>query len=153
LINGIYDLLYQQGLDNHTNPVGLHTNCELTDLKTKDQKITASFLHKELNEPFDILTDAVILATGYKEQIPAFINGIKDIILLSSEGNYRANRNYSIDKNNSIFIQNGEMKTHGFNAPDLSLGPYRNAVIINTILGYEHYSIEKNTGFQTFGLP
>jgi hypothetical protein len=38
--------------------------------------------------------------------------------------------------------------THGFNAPDLGMGPYRNAIILNTILGYEYFPLEKDVPFQ-----
>ncbi|MBK7292149.1 MAG: hypothetical protein IPI78_19060 [Chitinophagaceae bacterium] len=73
-------------------------------------------------------------------------------LTINRNGRYKANRNYSIVNNNSIFIQNAEQATHGFNAADLSLGPYRNAVIINSILGREEYAIEKRVTFQTFGI-
>jgi lysine N6-hydroxylase len=65
----------------------------------------------------------------------------------------KAKRNYAIDPENSIFVQNGEQATHGFNASDLSLGPYRNAIILNTILEMERFQIEEHTSFLTFGLP
>ena len=42
------------------------------------------------------------------------------------------------------------MYSHGFNAADLSLGPYRNAVILNTILERQHFDIEKERGVQIF---
>ncbi len=45
------------------------------------------------------------------------------------------------------------MPAHGFDASDLRLGPYRNAVILNSILGREYFSIEKGVTFQTFGFP
>jgi len=31
------------------------------------------------------------------------------------------------------------------------MGPYRNAIILNSILGYEHFVMEKNVAFQRFG--
>jgi lysine N6-hydroxylase len=40
----------------------------------------------------------------------------------------------------------------GFNSADLGMGPYRNAGILNTILGYEHFLLEKHVAFQTFGV-
>ena len=61
-------------------------------------------------------------------------------------------RDYSIDQQRSIFVQNAETHSHGFNAADLSLGPYRNAVIINSILGNNHYPTDHRTTFQQFGM-
>lgn len=146
LISDIYDLLYE--LD--TPDKQLLMACEL-------KKITAglslTFLHNEKEKTFTHQAAAVILATGYRPYVPDCIKPIRPYIQLDSAGLYKANRNYSIDNTNSIFIQNGEQQTHGFNAADLSLGPYRNAVILNTILGYEKFKMEKNNTFQTFGLP
>lgn len=145
LISDIYDLLAEKD----SASVHLHTNCELQAIH---YGLTLDLSHSELQKKFRIKTDAVILATGYHSILPEFIEPIRHLIQLEN-GDYKAVNDYSIDADHSIFVQNAEQATHGFNASDLSLGPYRNAVIINTILGYEHYTIEKNITFQNFGLP
>ncbi len=146
LISDIYDLLYE--LDRPDKK--LFMACELKKIAAG---LSLTFLHNEKEKTFTHQAVAVLLATGYQPHVPDCIKPIRPYIQLDSAGLYKANRNYSIDNNNSIFIQNGEQQTHGFNAADLSLGPYRNAVILNTILGYEKFKIEKNITFQTFGLP
>ncbi|MBN8878054.1 MAG: SidA/IucD/PvdA family monooxygenase [Sphingobacteriales bacterium] len=139
LISAIYDRL-----DDLDDPrIQLYPNCELRELSNTDE---LKLYHLELKESFTVQANCIILATGYQPAKPAFLHHTQHLI---SE----ANRNYSIDENNSIFIQNAEQSTHGFNASDLSLGPYRNAVILNSILGHEHFTIESNTSFQHFGLP
>ena len=52
-----------------------------------------------------------------------------------------------------IFVQNAEEHTHGFVAPDLGMGAFRNAGIIAAMLGREPYPIERRIAFQTFGTP
>src|SRR5690606_40992929 len=52
-----------------------------------------------------------------------------------------------------IFVQNGEEHTHGFVAPDLGMGAFRNSVIIAALLGREVYPVESRTAFQEFGAP
>ncbi len=146
LISDIYDGL----IEKENSSIHIHTNCEL---KKISEPLNLTFLHNELEKTFIHPTDAVILATGYQTIQPACIKPLRPFIHLDNSGNYKANLNYSVDDHNSIFIQNAEQPTHGFNASDLSLGPYRNAVILNTILGHEHYTIEKGITFQTFGLP
>lgn len=146
LLSDIYDMLLEKDSPN----IHLHTNCEL---KKISDDLSLTLLHTEKEKTFVHATNAVILATGYKATVPDCIKPLRPFIQMNNQGLYRPNHNYSIDAHNSIFIQNGEQATHGFNAADLSLGPYRNAVIINAILGYEHYKIEKNITFQTFGLP
>lgn len=146
LISDIYDLLDEKNLSYQP----LHANCELKEIAGDG---SLHFLHTELRETFVHPCSAVILATGYQPIVPPCIDALRPFIQLDEAGMYSPHHNYSIDGNNSIFIQNGEQLTHGFNASDLSLGPYRNAVILNTILGYEQYKIERNVTFQTFGLP
>lgn len=146
LISDIYDML-----DDINSPnLHLHTNCEL---KKISDDLLLTFLHTEMEKTFTTKTDAVILASGYCSKVPDCIKPIRPFIRLDQEGLYKPHRNYSIDDSSSIFIQNGEQQTHGFNAADLSLGPYRNAVILNTIIGYERYKVETGITFQSFGLP
>jgi len=139
LIDSIYDLLVQKNSPNFR----LYTNTELRRISS-DLELT--FAHIELRKTFTQRTDAIILATGYRSVSPDFLKPLQSAI-------QKTNRNYSIDKSNSIFVQNAEAPTHGFNAADLGLGPYRNAVIINTITGVERYEIESGITFQTFGVP
>ncbi|HLX90804.1 MAG TPA: SidA/IucD/PvdA family monooxygenase [Puia sp.] len=137
----------------------LCTSSELRAISVVDDKdatspaIKMDFWHREMEKELVHYTGAVILATGYKYEIPAFLQSVKDRIRFNEDGLYDVQRNYSIDYHNSIFAQNAELHTHGFNAPDLGMGPYRNMVIINTILGSEHFKIPKRTAFQTFGIP
>lgn len=146
LIENIYATLHEK------NPelVHLHPNCELKDI---DGKFNLHFFHSELQQSFIHTTNALVLGSGYSIVIPGFIDPIRNRIQWNENNQYQVNRNYSIDNNNSIFVQNAELHTHGFNAADLGMGPYRNAIILNTILGYEHFEMEKNIAFQTFGLP
>jgi lysine N6-hydroxylase len=146
LISDIYDLLDEKDSRN----ILISCNCELQQI-TGD--IQLGFLHTEEEETFTHDTDALILATGYAPVVPECIQPLRPHIHLDHDGNYKAKRNYSVDENDSIFIQNGEQSTHGFNAADISLGPYRNAVILNSILGYERYAVETGITFQSFGLP
>lgn len=140
LIEAIYTALDEKQSDN----IHLHTNCDLQQI---DADLRLHFCHRELQQEFSLASDAVILATGYQKAAMKFLEPIQH--LLSS----KTDRNYSIDGRQTIFVQNAEQETHGFNAPDLSLGPYRNAVILNTILKREYYTIERNSCLQSFGLP
>lgn len=150
LINEIYDQLYLLSLDEKNQLPGLFTNCELKGIKAFAENLQMQFLQQETNELFETSSDVIILATGYMYQVPEFIQPIKGLINWSA-GNYQLNRNYSIDNNNSLFVQNAELHSHGYNSADLGLGPYRNAIILNSILGYDHFILERNVAFQSFG--
>ena len=50
-------------------------------------------------------------------------------------------------------MQNAEEHTHGFVAPDLGMGAYRNSVILAALTGREIYPVEKRVAVQSFGVP
>jgi lysine N6-hydroxylase len=137
LIGEIYDQLYRGGDDQ----AKLYPNCALHSIASEEAMLCLQLEQVEMGQLFSHRTDAVILATGYQEERPSFL----------PDG--PANKNYSIDEHNQLFVQNADLYSHGFNSADLSMGPYRNAVILNTILGYEHFTLEKHIAFQTFGVP
>lgn len=155
LINSIYDTLYNRDLEANENDVQLATNCELKDIsKGKEKELLLRFYHQEEEKAFSWTTDTLILSTGYCFQLPAFLDNIRDRIQWDDKGRFAVNQNYSIDHfQKEIFVLNAELHTHGFLAPDLGMAPYRNATILNAILGYEYYKMEKQITFQSFSAP
>jgi lysine N6-hydroxylase len=152
LISDIYDQLYVNSLDGGDQRIKLFSNCVLQKMVSEEGVLHLEFKHTEEGQSFCHSTDAVILATGYCHTIPAFVKSIVDCIEWTPNGQYLIKRNYSIDRHIQLFVQNADLLTHGFNSADLGMGPYRNAVILNNILGYEHFVLEKNIAFQTFGV-
>ncbi len=150
LINDIYDKLYLQNIFEPGNTVTLRTNCELTEIITGGETIEASFLHNEMKKSFLHHTASLIIATGYRQALPDFLDPLLNHINRNENDELLINRNYSIDSNNSVFIQNADSGTHGFNSADLGMGPYRNAIILNSILRREHFKMEKDVTFQSF---
>lgn len=155
LIGAIYDLLYHLYQEGPDPGVQILTCSELRAASLLNQKdLELTLYHLEEGREFRHLTQVLILATGYRYEIPGFLEPIRARLVWNSEGLPEVRRNYSVDlKGREVFVQNAEMHTHGFNAPDLGLGTYRNACILNTILGRDHFRIERNSAFQTFGLP
>ncbi|MBI0226016.1 lysine N(6)-hydroxylase/L-ornithine N(5)-oxygenase family protein [Yersinia pestis subsp. pestis] len=154
LINDIFDLLYTKRLNGALN-VNLYTNSELQKVSSShDGKgLHLSVLQHEQNQLFTLETEGAVLATGYHYQPPTFIEGIRQHIRWDNKGRYEVQRNYSIDRNNTIFVQNVELHTHGFVTPDLGMACYRNSCLIREITGTEYYPIEKNIAFQQFSAP
>ncbi|MES4612966.1 lysine N(6)-hydroxylase/L-ornithine N(5)-oxygenase family protein [Ewingella sp. CoE-038-23] len=150
LINDIYDLMYTKRLDGPLN-VNLYTHSELTAMsRNPDGTLDMTFLQQEQQQEYRHNTESVILATGYGYQPPQCIEGIHSRIQWDDAGRFAVNRNYSIDANNQIFVQNAELHTHGFVTPDLGMACYRNSSIIRAMLGDDIYPIEKSIAFQTF---
>ena len=150
LIAAIFDLLYVKKLDAPFNSQ-LRTNSELKSVQeTANNSFELIFHQTEQDKHYKHKTEEIILATGYQPRIPDFVEGIKSKINWDEKQRFAVNRNYSIDDNNSIFVQNAELHTHGFVSPDLGMGAYRNSYIINELTGREIYSVESKIAFQQF---
>jgi len=155
LINEIFDTLYEMSVGGQQLNVQLQTCSELTSIAPgeSDLAYTLHFNQVQQQRPFTLDTNSVVLATGYKYNEPPILKGIADRIRRTPEQLMDAHRNYTVDvNNNEIFVQNAELLTHGFVTPDLGMGAYRNAHIINKVAGREVYQIEKRIAFQTFGV-
>ncbi len=152
LLNAIYDRLYDNFIEGKSESVSIRTGLTFRDISKNKSRLQITFTQNHTNKEYREEADMLILATGYKYEFPLCLKGVKDLIQLDTANCLVINRNYSIDKANRIYVQNAEIHTHGFNAPDLGLGPYRNAIIINTVLGYEYYPVDTNVAFQKFGL-
>jgi lysine N6-hydroxylase len=151
LIDAIYQLLYLNALHDAPLKISIQTNMEFDQVRIENHsKINLLFYHLTNEKFFEHQTDAAIFATGYKNVVPEFLDPIKNLIQWNADGLYDVNRNHSIDYNNSIFVQNAELHSHGFNSADLGMGPYRNAKILNTILNEGYFKMEENISFQKF---
>ncbi|MNK61027.1 L-lysine N6-monooxygenase [compost metagenome] len=155
LINQIFDKLYELSVDGEQINAALMPNCQLNNLNAKASgAYQLDFYHTESEKNFSVDTDFVVLATGYKYNEPAFLSPIQERIGRNADGLFQVHRNYAIDVNgDEIFVQNAELHTHGFVTPDLGMGAYRNASIINAVLGFEIYKVEKRIAFQQFSIP
>ncbi|ULT40979.1 SidA/IucD/PvdA family monooxygenase [Niabella defluvii] len=151
LINAVYDRLYSLFTEGHQNHIKIQAHAELKSISTNKDAYNLEFYHNALRKIFTTTARHVILATGYTTGVPVFLNSLNDMIQYNIDGSLKIKRNYALDNADRVFIQNAEMHTHGFNAPDLGLGAYRNAVIINTIMGKHYYPVDLGTSFQSFG--
>jgi lysine N6-hydroxylase len=152
LINDIYDLLYNKRLTGDCQTL-LMCNARLSKVSNDNGQLGLTFNQHEQQQDFRINSQRLILATGYQYVLPEFLNGISGQLNWTKQGQFEVQRNYSIDRNNAVFVQNAEIHSHGFTAPDLGMACYRNSYILAEILGYQPYTIEQRIGFQQFGLP
>lgn len=155
LINAIFDLLY---IKNRRGPcpTRLMTNTALRQASydAADGSYTLGLRQEEQGRDFTLTTQGLILATGYRYQVPEFLAPIRDRIAWDDAGRFAVARDYSVDTaGREIYVQNAELHTHGFVTPDLGMAAYRNSCIIRELLGREHYPIEKAIAFQEFAAP
>ncbi|MDJ0336847.1 SidA/IucD/PvdA family monooxygenase [Cryobacterium sp. PH31-O1] len=163
LINDIYDLLYLKSLGGPVNTT-LLTNSALTGAEWDGLHYSLRFTQQEQEQDFTLLTEGLVLATGYSAVEPAFLDDLQ--ISRDDRGRLQADADYRIDARTTtgtlpaasalpgaIYVQNAELHTHGLVAPDLGMGAYRNSCIIRDMLGWEYYPVESRIAFQHFGAP
>ncbi|MGG3890729.1 lysine N(6)-hydroxylase/L-ornithine N(5)-oxygenase family protein [Metabacillus fastidiosus] len=157
MIGEIYDLLYENSVGSKPLDVHLQALTELVDIKKKEAGDYQLVCHQwEQDKSFTLNSEVVILATGYRHEIPSFLYSLSNLIKRDQYGRYIVEKDYTLSltdtSTNQIFIQNGELHTHGVGAPDLGLGAHRSAIIINKLAGRDVYSVCDCNVFQQFGL-
>ncbi|WP_241539693.1 lysine N(6)-hydroxylase/L-ornithine N(5)-oxygenase family protein [Streptomyces sp. M41(2017)] len=152
LINEIFDLLYQKNLGGPV-PARLLTNSALESVRHENGTYTLGLRQQEQVKDYELHSEGLILATGYRYTEPAFLAPVRDRLRYDSQGNFDVARNYAIDTTGrGIFLQNAGAHTHSITSPDLGMGAYRNAYIIRELLGTEYYPVEKTIAFQEFSV-
>ncbi|MFJ3700773.1 MULTISPECIES: lysine N(6)-hydroxylase/L-ornithine N(5)-oxygenase family protein [Streptomyces] len=152
LIDAIFDLLYQKSLHGPV-PTRLLTNSALDSARhdASTGTYTLGLRQEEQGRDYELHSEGLVLATGYRYTAPAFLKPVTDRIRYDSRGRFDVARNYSIDTTGrGIFLQNSGVHTHSITSPDLGMGAYRNAYIIGELLGREYYPVEKSVTFQEF---
>ncbi|MCS0637768.1 lysine N(6)-hydroxylase/L-ornithine N(5)-oxygenase family protein [Streptomyces sp. LP05-1] len=150
LIDAIFDLLYQKSLKGPV-PTRLLTNSSLNSASYEDGGYTLGLRQEEQGKDYELVTEGLVLATGYKYAVPAFLEPIRDRLRWDRQGRFDIARNYAVDTTGrGVFLQNAGVHTHSVTSPDLGMGPYRNAYIIGELLGREYYPVEKSIAFQEF---
>ncbi|CAG9192271.1 Siderophore/alcaligin biosynthesis enzyme (L-lysine 6-monooxygenase) [Paraburkholderia tropica] len=155
LINQIYDLLDDRRSRGGNN-ARLITNSELTGCHHDriDDRFHLRFVQRDEGVQYTHVTDGAIFATGYGQNVPAFIDGIRERISWDARGRYKLSRNYAIDVNGGeVFVQNAGLYSHGLTNPDLGMSCYRNSCILRELTGVEHYKIERRIALQDFSVP
>ncbi|HEY8978763.1 MAG TPA: SidA/IucD/PvdA family monooxygenase [Streptomyces sp.] len=104
-----------------------------------------------------LTTDAVVLATGYRERpLDRLLAGLDTHLRRDNaerpliDDQFRLVLDPAVT--GSVYVQNAERHTHGVGAPDLGLTAWRSATILNSLTGKETYPLPARTAFTTFGL-
>lgn len=95
----------------------------------------------------DMDVDIVILATGFEYRIPPYMESLSDLLFLKDE-KYIVNEDFSLswegEEKGKIYVQNAALCQRGIADPNLSLSAWRNAKIINSVLGEDFYDTKAN---------
>lgn len=161
-IAAIHDELYRRTLDGGWPDAVLTPGVSVrTAGRLGTQGIELHLEHAEQGTRTRLITNAVVLATGYRERpLDRLLGPLSAYIRRDAAGRPRIDAQHRIELDRAvtgrIYVQNAERHTHGVGAPDLGLAAWRSAVILNDLTGLltgeEHYPLPARTAFTTFGL-
>lgn len=110
----------------------LQTGEALTEIRNVSSKLEMKFIDSVGSENI-LHADAVVLCTGYKFNFPDFLRPVAHKVVLNEHGYPVLDKDYSSILQPSLFFQNADLYSHGFNSADLGLGPYRNGIIMQQL--------------------
>lgn len=116
-------------------------------------KLNVTLRHVQTGRPFALTTDRLILATGYAQRRPDFLAPLDHLIPRDGRGRPVVERDHRIPLRGhdaGLYVQNAELHTHGVGTPDLGLGAYRAARILNHVAGREVYPLPARTAHTAF---
>lgn len=118
---------------------------ELADLAEGPDGFRGALLDTVTGAGQEIVCDLVVLATGFRTQLPPFMAPLGERMPVRGDG-YEVERDYRVRWDgpdaNRIYVQNGARRTHGIADPNLSLASWRSATILNSLLDREVYSLK-----------
>ncbi|MET8826783.1 SidA/IucD/PvdA family monooxygenase [Streptomyces sp. NPDC004610] len=120
-------------------------------------KVELHLEHLQQGTRSRLTTDAVVLATGYRERpLDRILAGLDPYLRRDSRDRLRVDADHRLvldpSVTGSVHVQNAETHTHGVGAPDLGLAAWRSATILNALTGKDAYPLPRRTAFTTFGL-
>jgi putrescine N-hydroxylase len=154
-IGAIHDELYRRSITGGTPGAVLTPGVEVVSASTVDGEVELGLRHAQQGRSGTLRTAAVVAATGYAETPTGpLLAGLGDAVHRDQQGRLVVGAGYrvALDLPGPLFVQNAERHTHGPGAPDLGLGAWRAAVILNAVCGKTVHELPDRTAFTTFGL-
>ncbi|MBN6206420.1 SidA/IucD/PvdA family monooxygenase [Ralstonia pickettii] len=154
-LNEIYEMLYHYSIGAKNPRVMIQPLTEVNDLKMEGEHYILKCRQWQTDESFDYKTSKVILATGYKPNIPEwFMKRFKDKIVWEDDLLFAVGRYYDLqfkeERPNRFYAVTNLEHSHGTAATNLSLAIQRNMEIINHITEEKRFDTEGKHIFQRF---
>jgi lysine N6-hydroxylase len=152
----IYDVLYERSVAGSRPAVTLSPNIAVRAAEPRGDgfRLTCDEVQQERELVVD--TDAVVLATGYRARPPEVLDPLGDAITTDPAGRLQVGADYRLatrsDVDAGLYVQNAELHTHGVGTPDLGLGAWRAATILNSVTGRSVHPLPDRTAFTSFGV-
>ncbi|WP_159945218.1 MULTISPECIES: lysine N(6)-hydroxylase/L-ornithine N(5)-oxygenase family protein [unclassified Nocardiopsis] len=153
----IHDVLYERGIAGAPVGASLRAQCELLGARADGNGYELTFRHREQDREFSVRTEAVVAASGYAQREPGFLAPVAKLLHTDDRGRPVVGEDLRLaadpELTAPIHVQNAELHTHGVGAPDLGLGAWRAATILNSLAGRTVYRLPERTAFTSFGAP
>ncbi|SHM98816.1 lysine N(6)-hydroxylase/L-ornithine N(5)-oxygenase family protein [Cryptosporangium aurantiacum] len=155
-IDAIHTELYDRTVAGGTVQLTMSPNVEVVGATRGPDGITLECRELLQGREVTLRTDRVVAATGYATRQPLCLAPMEDVIRRDDRGRFRIDADYRVlldpGVTGGLYVQNAELHTHGVGTPDLGLGAYRAATILNALTGREAYRLPSQTAFTTFGV-
>ncbi|MBW8797954.1 MAG: SidA/IucD/PvdA family monooxygenase [Streptomyces sp.] len=157
-IAAIHDELYRRTLHGGWPEAVLTPGVQVrTAGRVATTKVELHLEHVQQGIRSRLTTDAVVLATGYRERpLGRLLAGLDPYLRRDNSERPRVDERFRLVLDPSVtgaaYVQNAELHTHGVGAPDLGLAAWRSATILNTLTGKDPYPLPARTAFTSFGL-
>ncbi|WP_238458018.1 lysine N(6)-hydroxylase/L-ornithine N(5)-oxygenase family protein [Alkalihalobacterium alkalinitrilicum] len=151
-ITDIYNLLYEHSVSGEKMNVGLQVLTEVKSIQEKGNKYEILCHQWQQKKDFTHESEIVIVGTGYRPNVPDFIQNLASYIQWDDKGRYEVEADYRLrlDIPNQIYVHSGISHSHGVGSTNLGLAVHRNKIIINNLLGQEVFPIYDKNVFQNF---
>ncbi|GAA2989015.1 SidA/IucD/PvdA family monooxygenase [Streptomyces fulvorobeus] len=157
-IAAIHDELYRRTLHGGWPDTTLTPGVRVrTAGRVATTRVELHLEHTQQGTRSRLTTDAVVLATGYRERpLDNLLNGLDPYLRRDASARPRIDDHFRLvldpTVTGHVYVQNAERHTHGVGAPDLGLAAWRSATILNDLIGTTPYPLPNRTAFTTFGL-
>ncbi|ELP67427.1 lysine N(6)-hydroxylase/L-ornithine N(5)-oxygenase family protein [Streptomyces turgidiscabies] len=160
-IAAIHDELYHRtlhgGWPEAVLTPGVHVR---TAGRVATTKVELHLEHTQQGTRSRLTTDAVVLATGYRDRpLDRVLAGLDPYLRRDNSERPRIDEQFRLvldpaitGSGSHVYVQNAELHTHGVGTPDLGLVAWRSATILNSLTGSTPYPQPSRTAFTTFGL-
>ena len=153
-LEAIHDQLYTRAIEHGGSDVELRIAVELRGAREQEKSVGATFHDRVAGLEFEHETDLLIFATGYRHRQPKFLEPLYPMLGRDAAGRLDIDLDHAVRTDpalrGKLFVVNADLHSHGVAAPDLGICAYRNARIINTVLGRTHYRLPQRTAFTAF---
>ncbi|MFC0525927.1 lysine N(6)-hydroxylase/L-ornithine N(5)-oxygenase family protein [Pontibacillus salicampi] len=154
-LSTIYDWLYHKSVAGKEANITIQPLTELKAIKEHREQYELTLHQWQADDTFTYPTEKVILATGYKPNIPDwFFRRFSNEVIWEGNEHYRIGKDCAIgfhdNRHHRIFTTTDIEHAHATGANNLGLSVNRNVKILNTIAGERLYPEGDNTIFQQF---